>query len=130
MRIFIDTDVLLDVLLKRDPFFTASAKVLDWAEAHAGCAAVSWHGLANLHYISKNGAESFTRELLGFAAIPGTGTSQLLQALELGFADLEDAMQVSSALLFGAQILVTRNVGDFRTSPIRAIPPEEALALL
>jgi hypothetical protein len=130
MRIFIDTDVLLDVLLKREPFFPASAKILDWAETHAGCAAVSWHGLANLHYISKNGAESFIRELLGFAVIPGTGTSQMLQALELSFADLEDAMQVSSALLFGAQFLITRNVGDFKTSPIRAVPPEDVLKLL
>lgn len=50
MRLFIDTDVLLDVLLKRQPHVEASGQVLDWAEENPGMSAVSWHGLANLHY--------------------------------------------------------------------------------
>lgn len=59
MRLFIDTDILLDVLLERPGHFEASARVLDWAEAHPGQCAVSWHGLANIHYLSKDGAEDF-----------------------------------------------------------------------
>ena len=123
MRLFIDTDVLLDVLLERKEHFDASARVLDWAEAHPGKCAVSWHGLANIHYLSKDGARGFIAELTDFCVVPGAGTWEMKRALELDFADLEDAMQVSAALLFGAQIIVTRNRSDFRKSPIKALSP-------
>ena len=123
MRLFIDTDILLDVLMERDPHFDGSARVLDWAENHPGQCAVSWHGLANIHYLSKDGACGFIQELTDFCVIPGTGTTEMKQALEFGFRDLEDAMQVSAALLFGAQLIVTRNLSDYKESPIKAVPP-------
>lgn len=123
MRLFLDTDVLLDVLLGREEYYEASAAVLDWAEAHPGQCAVSWHGLANIHYLSKDGAWDFIEELTDFCIIPGTGTAEMKHALELGFTDLEDAMQTSTALLFGAQAIVTRNLADYRRSPIKALRP-------
>jgi len=126
MRLLIDTDVLLDVLLEREAYFEASAGVLDWAEAHPGKCAVSWHGLANIHYLSKDGARNFIDELTDFCVIPGTDTADMKRALSLGFADLEDAMQVSAALRFGAQIIVTRNLKDYRKSPIKAMSPGDA----
>lgn len=51
-------------------------------------------------------------------------------ALDLGFSDLEDAMQAAAAALFKAQIIVTRNTKDFRKSPIGAVTPAEAVTLL
>jgi len=125
MRLFIDTDVLLDVLLERKTHFEHSARVLDWAEAHPGQCAVSWHGLANIHYLSKDGAWEFIRELTEFCVIPGTGTHEMKRALDMGFDDLEDAMQASAALLFGAQMIVTRNLRDYTTSPLKAVTPAE-----
>jgi putative N-acetylmannosamine-6-phosphate epimerase len=53
-----------------------------------------------------------------------------LAALDLGFADLEDAMQTAAAMLFGAQAIVTRNIRDYRHSPIKADTPESVLKLL
>ena len=44
--------------------------------------------------------------------------------------DFEDAMQVSSAECFGAQFIVSRNLRGYIRSPIKAIPPKEALTLL
>ena len=125
MRIFIDTDVLLDVLLGREAYLSNSSFVLDWAERNPGMAAVSWHGLANIHYLSKDGGEAFIAELLRFAEIPRTGTEHMLKALEMKFSDLEDAMQASAALLFRADYIVTRNARDFRKSMVKAITPAE-----
>lgn len=127
MRLLIDTDVVLDVLLRREPHFAASAAILDWAEKHPGATAVSWHSLANLHYLSKNGAHDFIRELLVFCIVPSTGTQDMQQALNLDFSDLEDAMQAAAAMRFGAQCVVTRNLSDYRHSPIQAKPPSEVL---
>jgi len=118
LRLFIDTDILLDVLLGREPHRLDSGKVLDWAEANPGKASVSWHGLANLHYLSQGGAEAFIRDLLVFCEVPSTGTLEMQQALDLGFGDLEDAMQTAAALKSKAQVIVTRNLKDYRKSPI------------
>ena len=127
MRLFIDTDILLDVLLNRRPHAQASGSVMDWAEENPGMAAVSWHGLANIHYLSRNGAEDFIEDLIGFAEIPQTGSEHMRQALDLRFKGLEDAMQVAAALLFNAQVIVTRSTRDFKDSPIKAVTPEAVL---
>jgi predicted nucleic acid-binding protein len=130
MNVYIDSDVLLDVLLNRSQFFDDSSKILDWAEEHPGNCAVSWHSLANIHYLSKDGARSFIRELLEFCVIPASGTIQMLQSLDLEFNDLEDAMQVPSALLFEAQIICTRNAADYKKSPIKALSPKDLASTL
>jgi predicted nucleic acid-binding protein len=130
MRLFIDTDILLDVLLKRNGHFEASAQVLDWAEAHPGQCAVSWHSLANLHYLSSNGARDFISELTEFCVIPNAGTAEMKRALALQFRDLEGAMLSSMALLFKAQVIVTRNVSDYKRSPVKAQSPSHLLPLL
>lgn len=130
MRIFIDTDVLLDVLLSREPHVAASCALLDWAEAHPGKSCVSWHGLANLHYLSADGAEAFIRELLEFCEVPATGSREMRQALDLGFGDLEAAMQTAAALKCKAQAIVTRNARDYRKSPILVRSPAEMLRTL
>ena len=130
MRIFIDTDVLLDLLLERHPYFESSSGVIDWAETHPGSASVSWHGLANLHYLSKDGALDFIRELLEFCEVPRTGSAQMQDALGLGLPDLEDAMQVAAAIVFGARMIVTRKLKDFSGSPIKAVSPAEIMPLL
>lgn len=127
---FIDTDVLLDVYFGRDPHVKFSGPLLDWAESNPGKAAVSWHGLANVHYLSASGAEDFLRDLLRFCEIPATGSNDMLRALKLGFKDLEDAMQTAAALKFNAQVIATRNTRDFRKSPIAVTTPKQLFAEL
>lgn len=130
MRLLIDTDVLLDVALGRDDYLKEASGILDWASANPGRCAVAWHGIANLHYLTKSGAEEFIGDLLEFVEIPSTGTHEMRFALSLGFGDLEDAMQVAAALRFEAQVLVTRNVKHYRKSPIKVMTPAEILPLL
>lgn len=127
MRIFLDTDILLDVYLERTPHAASSGELLNWAEINPGKSAISWHGLANLHYLSKNGAEGFIRELIVFCEVPATGSAEMMQALELGFKDFEDGMQTAAALKFNAQVIATRNIRDFQKSPIAVQTPDRLL---
>lgn len=57
MRIFIDTDVLLEVVLKREPDFDASSRLLHWAEFHPSSTAVSSHGLPDRRDLTKSGGK-------------------------------------------------------------------------
>ena len=130
MRLLLDTDILLDFVLERVPHHESSGKILEWAESHPGSCAVAWHSLANIHYLTRGNTRGFFRDLLQFIEVPRTGGDDMLLALELGFSDLEDAMQCASAILFGAQMIVTRNISDYKKSPIKAVTPSFILNLL
>lgn len=128
MRILIDCDVLLDVALRRGPHFEASSNVLDWAERNPGKAAIAWHTMANLFYLTNGKTTEFIEELSEFIEIPSTGTEALRYALSLGFKDFEDAMQVAAADAHAAQNIVTRNLKHYKKSPIKAHSPVEFLS--
>ena len=130
MKILIDTDILLDVALRRSEFYAHSAAVLSWAEANPGQAAVAWHSLANLAYMIKLDARTFIADLLDFVEVAPVSTSDMLVVVGLPMKNLEDAMQVAAALSFGARHLVTRNLPDHRRSVVPALAPQAFLALV
>lgn len=125
MKILIDTNVLLDVGLHRDAFFDDSAAVLDWAELNPKQAAVAWHTVSSIAYLVKQDARAFIADLLMFVEVAAGDTSTVRQALAMPTKDLEDALQASAAIVFGAGIVVTRNVNDFKKLPIRAMTPSD-----
>lgn len=130
MKALLDTDVLLDVALRRDAFFQASAALMGWGEAHPGKLLVAWHSLANLFYLVRPDPRQFIKELLEFVDVPEVGRKEMLAALGFPMSDLEDAMQVAAALAGGADFVVTRNLRDYRRSPVHACAPDEALKRL
>jgi hypothetical protein len=125
MRILIDTDVLLDFALGRDPFASAGRKVIAWAEANPGHAAIAWHSLSNIAYLAPSGAREFLRELLRFVEIPTVSTTDAVQALQFPMRDIEDALQAAAALAFKASFVISRNIRDYRRSPVPGMTPKE-----
>jgi PIN domain-containing protein len=127
VKALLDTDTLLDVALKRQPFFTASAGVLRWAQDEPGQCAIAWHSLSNIAYIIRPKADDFIRHLLQFVEVAPVETRQAKQALGFGMGDFEDALQAASALAFDAYFIVTRNGNHYRKSPVPAISPAQFL---
>jgi len=123
VKALFDTDVLLDVALGRTEFLADSAEALRWAEDHPGRVAVAWHCLSNLAYLVRPDPREFIRDLLTFVEVATAGTAEARLALTYSMGDLEDALQAASAVSFGASFLVTRNINDFRKSPIPAVTP-------
>jgi predicted nucleic acid-binding protein len=126
VRVLLDTDVLLDVALAREPHAAQSTAVLRWAEA-GGDAVVAWHTLANCAYLLKGGGRPFLNRLLRIVEVAPTGTADARRAMELPMADLENAFQAAAALAWRADAIVTRNVRDFHRSPVRALTPSAFL---
>ena len=126
MKIFVDCDVLLDVGLKREPFYLASGTLLDYLERNKNIGFIAWHSIANFFYITakydnKQQSKRFIAELCGFLTIVPVSNQDLLAALNLPFNDFEDAMQCASAMACNANVLVSRNIKDYQNSPIRAV---------
>ena len=75
-------------------------------------------------------ARGFIRDLVQFVEVAPSGVSEILIALALPMKDLEDAMQAAAARSFNAVWLTTRNVNDYKKSPVPAISPSDLLAEL
>lgn len=132
MILLLDTDVLIDVALGREPHAEASGRLIDGLERRPGSAFVAWHSVSNFHYRvapARGGADtkSFIEELTSFVDVAPTSTADLRYATRLPLADFEDAMQVAAATACGAEIIATRNVRDYEGSPIPARTPAELL---
>lgn len=130
--ILLDTDVLIDVALDRRPYSDSALELLDRVEHGAEAACIAWHSVSNFHYIVASilgGASTrdFIAELVSFLAVAKTDTEGIRYAAALPMADFEDALQVAAARACGARHIVTRNIKDYKRSPIPAVSPQEAL---
>ena len=124
MKVLVDTNVLLDVALEREPHVEASAEVFDALEAGTAKGLVTSHSLATFYYLLKAPEPvDMIRDLLGFLEIAPLDTASMRSATELRMKDFEDAMQAMAALASRCTAIVTRNVKDFRNAPVRAVAP-------
>ncbi len=128
MKILIDTNILLDVALNRPGFVGDSVRVLDWAEQNPGRAAVAWHSIANASYLLKQDARRFLADLLAIVEVAAGDTATVRQALDMPTRDFEDALQAAAAITFGADLIVTRDIADFKKLPIAAVTPAQFVA--
>ena len=128
MRALVDTDVLIDIALNRRPFIKEASQVLRWAQEEPGQVGIAWHSLSNIAYLMRPDARAFINHFLQFIEVAATGTKEAKQAAGFPMADFEDAMQAAAALAFDATFIVTRNVKDYKNSPVPAITPTRFLS--
>lgn len=132
-RWLLDTDVLVDVALDRQPHSGPSGELLDRLLFHQESLFVAWHTVSNFHYnVKRQRDASFARaavtDLANLVAVAPTGTADLHYALTLPMGDFEDAMQVAAARACDAEFIVTRNERDFAQAAIPTLTPADALA--
>lgn len=131
--VFVDTDIILDLLTRRDPFYTAAARLFTLVERGEIKACVSSLTFANLFYIlrkelSAPKAIEVLKKLRQLVTVLAVDDKILLLALDGGFTDFEDAIQYQTALSKGIACLVTRNTRDYRKPVITVCTAEEFLA--
>ena len=134
MRIFVDTNLLLDVLARREPFYAAAARVWTLAETGACEALVSAISFNNVFYIVRKARDAATARralvlLRDVFASVAPDQRILNQAIDSDIPNFEDAIQFYSALRVRADYLLTRNVGDFPAGTLPILAPDEFLAL-
>lgn len=128
MRILIDSNVVFDVSQRRQPYYAASLQVLRMARRGELAAAVASITLANGFYVFKDDFAQFAKErLLEDVEVCCGDAFQTKMILPLGFSDLEDALQAAAAVAWKSSFIITRNVKDFKLSPIPAKTPADFL---
>jgi predicted nucleic acid-binding protein len=133
MRAFVDTNVLLDVLANRRPFYENAARIWTLAESGKIEALISVISFNNVYYVVRRVSDRKTAEQAlqlmrnVFVAVPLT-VQILSQAIDAGFSDFEDAIQFHSAVHSGAERIITRDVDHFPVADIPVISPAAFLA--
>lgn len=135
MKLLLDINIILDVLLERTPWAEEAAQLLAATERGQVEAFVSGHTITTAHYVvakvrGRKHAAAAVTDLLRILQVVPVEKADFHQALVLNTPDFEDALQAACALKIGADALVTRNEKHFRDLPIPVQFPGAVLAKL
>ncbi len=135
MRVLLDTNIVLDFVLARQPFFVEADGIFIELQNGKFEAFVSPITPINVFYTTrkerdKTTAFSAIEELLKVVRITKSNNYIFHKALSLGFNDYEDAVQHECALAENLDAIVTRNTKDYKNASIEIYSPDEFLQIL
>ena len=122
-KVFVDTDIIYDLLAKREPYYSAAARLFTLADEGKVQIFISSLSLANIHYLlskqqSVDEAKEILRKFKVLVHVAHLNEKIIDLALNSEFSDFEDAIQYFSALQSNIGILITRNLKDYKKAPI------------
>jgi predicted nucleic acid-binding protein len=132
-NVFVDTNILIDLLADRPPFSKFAIAIFDLAEKHKVKLFTSSHSYATTHYLlKKHMGEKELREvlysLLDFIDIISIDLSIIKKSLLSNHKDFEDAIQIFAAgSIKSLDFIVTRNIKDFKDAGVTVLPPDELI---
>jgi len=128
VKVLFDTNVVLDVLLNRQPFADDAALLMSQVERSEISGLLCATTVTTIHYLiakalDADSAIKHIRLLLSLFEIAPVNRVVLENALERGFTDYEDAVIAEAASHAGADYIITRNIRDFKNCPVPAYTP-------
>lgn len=130
-KLFVDTNILIDLLSKRAPFYEAAAALFSLADQKKVNVSISSLTIANACYVLRqqmdvNNSKSILRKLrLIVDVIPLTDKVVDLALNDETFTDFEDALQYFSAMENQQEIIISRNLKDFKNSKIPTLTAQQ-----
>ena len=134
MKLLLDTNILLDVLTEREPFYDISAII--WhkcaCKEFSGC--ISSLSFANMLYnmrkiLKPESIENLAGQMLEIFDFADLNSADIIEAAKMRWENFEDALQSVAAERIKADYIITRNIKDFDNSNVRALSPEDFLNL-
>lgn len=131
--VLIDTNILLDVLEKREPFYEPSNDVLLCCASKKITGYIALHSISNIFYILRKQYSAGDRRrlilgILDFLQVANAKHENVRHALERNdFPDFEDCLQDECAVENHADYIITRNTDDFKNSSVPALTPADFL---
>nr|WP_314994367.1 PIN domain-containing protein [uncultured Treponema sp.] len=132
MQVLIDTNVILDVLLNRNPFVQDAVKILKIPEDNMQ-KFVSASAVTDIYYIAyqeirdKIKVKDLIKTLLQVVHVADVAEANILAALNSDWSDFEDSVQNSVAESHNYDVIITRNKGDYNKSNLQLFSPKEFL---
>jgi predicted nucleic acid-binding protein len=133
LKILVDTNVILDALLEREPFVDPAVGVLDSIESKEVKGYLAGTTVTTIFYLTQRAttekkARKIIENLLTLFDVASIGQKTLTSALTNEFKDYEDGVIHEAALEIKADAIITRNIKDFKKSKCPVLSPMEFLA--
>ena len=130
MKIFLDTNVLLDIFMRREPFYDASAQVVYACESGRFTGGFTTLTACNIAYALRKQMSGVRmiqaiRQLASIIEPIGTSVESLLKSLESSNNDFEDTVQANCAHEWHANAVITRDKTGFADCTIPVFTPTE-----
>ena len=131
IKVFVDTNILIDLLADRKPFSKFTIQIFDKAENKKVKLYTSSHSISTTHYLLKKYIEEkelrqVLFNLMEYLTIVAVDVDILRKGLKSKHKDFEDAIQIICASsIEKIDYIVTRNIKDFKFSEISVISPDE-----
>lgn len=134
MKVMVDTNVVLDLLLQREPFDVQAAQIFTLVETSNLDAALCATTFTTIDYLlnqsmTKGKARKVVGKLLDLFEVCPVNRAIIQSAVLSGISDFEDAVLHESARLSNCQAIITRNGKDFKKATLTIYDPNEFLAL-
>jgi len=136
MKVLFDTNIVIDILKHREPYYENSNEVFmlivnEKIEGIIGTSAITdIYYLTKKQYADTKTAVDIIFDILEIIKPVDTLISDVYSAAKLGFDDFEDAVVASIAMREKADFIITRNTKDFSKSPVPVITPDAFLAMM
>ena len=133
MKVFVDTNIFIDILLNRKEFINESKQVYKLCENYIVKGYVAPISINNIYYIcrktvNQEALTSFLCDVSHFFTIALMNSESVVFAKNLNISDFEDALQSAMAIQSGCDCIVTRNVDDYKkVMGIEVLEPKEFL---
>jgi predicted nucleic acid-binding protein len=133
-KVFLDSDIILDIATGREPFYIDSTAVLSLIENGYALGVMSSNSITNIYYILRKlgtgeKAKKFIKTILNYISVVSIEHEDIQKALESKFKDFEDGVQHFSAKRNRCDYIITRNIKDYVFSEIEVIEPKEFILL-
>ena len=131
MKIIIDTNVVLDVLLNRTEFLQSSHGILKLSAQDRVAGFLTTNTITDMFYVlNKNSKDALKSkqaiaQLIKLVTLEAITPSDISLALASNIIDFEDAVLCFAAKRIKADYIVTRNTSDFTDSPVQSMSPAE-----
>ena len=126
MKILIDTNIVLDIMLAREPFLEPAKELIRMIDRDRIQAYITANSITDIVYISRKvrtlrEIQQLILDLLDMIDVIGVDREDIVAAFDFGFNDFEDALQSRCAIKEDIDYIVTRNKKDFSKSKVTAV---------
>jgi predicted nucleic acid-binding protein len=132
VKILLDTNIIIDNALEREPFWNASEQVLSLIEQGKIAGYISASTFSDLYYIirkarGRDWTLTYLSQLVTFCQIATVNQAVITMAFTTNFKDFEDAIQYSTAVVNQLDVIITRNPQDFPVVTPRILTPDQLI---
>lgn len=129
MVVLIDANIILDYLLKREPFYTDAQKIMQICSTEKADGCIALHTITTIWYLLRKFPDDVRRSFLyaicNLLQVVSTTHEEVLHAIQVtAFKDFEDCIQSKCAKSIHADYIITRNISDFSESEIPVLTPQ------